>query len=178
MSITVNVKDVGLRELVALYYNDNGTIREFKEVWTNDGDEVGCLFKKNALTWTGIGDYAVVNSVDNNGYSVNFKDLMTTSSNESNSGIRSNLLNLSQGKIITVDFTRTSTLYTLITFIKLLDSNGNVVQGSDSVIGTTSNTVTLTVASSGEYRLALFAALTDGGNGWYQSTVDAEIIIK
>ncbi len=180
MSITVNVENVGLKELVALYYNDNGTIRDFKEIWTNDGDEVKCLFRKlTPLTWTAKGEYATVNSVTNNGYSVNFKDLTISGANESNNGIRSNSFSLSQGKVITVDFTRTSTNYILVNFIALLDSKDNVVQKSDTIESTTtSNTVTLNVASSGEYILVLCTVLTDGSSSWHQSTVDAKITIE
>ena len=155
MSITVNVNGE-LKELVEMYYNDNGTIRKFKEVWTNNGTDVRCLFQSGLrLEWSVNGasnSNQQINSVGNDGYTVNFTNNYKTNEN----AIRSNKVMLTSGQVIKVSFNYPvfSSGREYSSYISLLDENGNVVTKTGAVVGQ-NRSHALTISSTRTYQIAL-----------------------
>lgn len=185
MSITVNVENVGLRELKELYYNDNGTIRELNEFWTNDGTELKCLYPKG-LAWLTTNSTTKVYSTDDDGYFVYFKDLSYYKDKkypEYKTGILSNTIKLSQSQTITVTFTITSTIgggWYPFNRILLLNSNNSVVKESETLRNTnTEKTLSLTVPSNGLYKLLLCGGKVGSDNSSHAyAEFEAEITIS
>lgn len=91
-----------------------------------------------------------------------------------------NSIELSNGQTITVKFTRDSLARaTFMSFITIYNSDGSVAQQTDILESSDlTNTITLTIEASGEYKIGLFAAASDGANSYYQTPVTAEISIE
>ena len=186
MPLTTNVQNVGLKEIIELYYNDKGTIRNLEELWYNDGSGVKCVFRRvPPLTWSVPSNSwsGQINSVDNNGYSINFKDMYHYNRDFADSGIRSNLVTIEKGKVITVDFVANSISSSrcFSVCILLFDASGNIVQQGAEVlasIGVVTNKTTLTVNSKGNYVIGLYAVARDMDGAYSAITTNAKITIK
>lgn len=77
MPIYTNVNG-RIKELYRIFYNDNGVIREYETFHTqNDNNEIKEVFVRNSvmpkeISWVACDDgISVINSVTNNGYTVN-----------------------------------------------------------------------------------------------------------
>lgn len=152
MAIKVNVGGE-LKELKELYFNDKGTIRKLKEVFTNTGTEIKSIFNQEPepiteLTWTGGG----LISTSNNGFTIKFSSNSTECK-----AVTSNEVYLAAGQVIDINVVNFSTQYAgdKCTYFGLFSPSGEKVQAKNMY--TSPATSTITVETSGYYTLGFSA---------------------
>ena len=182
MSITANVNGE-IKELYRVFFNDNGVIREFDSFYAqNDNNEIKPMFVRNSnipktLSWVATamnGDTATINSVTNNGYTINARF-----TNKKRSVATSNKIYLPANTQIKVELSNTvyntsAEIFDRVNiFLFNTESTTDAVQADEEIASSN----TMTVQTSGNYYIALAIFGRDASSNLYYCITDANITI-
>ena len=184
MSVFANVNGEN-KELYRIFFNDNGVIREIKSFHAqNDNNEIKELFVRDLSIPTGLQwvayngdspDSSTINSVTNNGYTIN-----AHITNKRRSIATKDKIFLTVGTKIRVEFSNTvydtgEEIITAGNAITLFKTESTTDGVQDMISGSSSNT--LTVKDTGDYYIALSAWGHDASGNNYDCTTDVDVTI-